>query len=60
MKERDATAGTKLLALILAEKRGTTVATQLQKMTQQASYPMNKLFRRASDAAIGDSGKLEE
>lgn len=50
MKERDASAGTKLLALILAEAHGTTMATQLQKMDDQAGYPMDKLFRRAKDA----------
>lgn len=52
MKERDASAGTKLLALIWAEKNGTRMATELGHMDDQAGYSMDKLFRRASEATL--------
>jgi hypothetical protein len=60
MTEKQAEPGTKLLAFVLAQKRGTTMATELRKMTSQASMNMRKQAGRLIEAYDEDDLAREE
>ncbi len=71
MKESEATPGTKLKALLIAQQTGITLRTSLSYMTEQASYDWNKTMQRLQSNLVeevrrargltpkGSCGKIE-